>query len=384
MNYQQGYPPKDPASGHSPRPDPGFYPQENPGYSPSMGQGYNAPGGPGISPPAGPGYNPSMGQGSGPYYQPSSFGSIRNTLGSNLKNRGVFQKDGQIHNLRGGFLGHQRPSGAPVQGRENMGMNFGGAEMPRQRELILQAAHEGIQGNGLATISPDHTFLLVANLPPPHTFIQGMEWNGHAVYACYLVDRKGRTGFMAGVMTPVGSGVYRAYFHSTVPLTSYEKVVISVENPQRLGQYPYGPIILKVKDAPGPVEFLRQMKGLAQNAGGKINGLFHRFVKPAPLNEEPLGGALEGELSSTMIPGVESLPGDSAVESLPEGLDGGGLLGKAPAAEKPTGIGSFAEGVPSGISGREGNAAGSAIPPIQPRNNYPPVNPQFPYGGNAN
>lgn len=223
-------------------------------------------------------YEPPNGQfGSG--YSP---GAIRNTLGSGLKASGFFQKDGQIQNMRGGFIGAKQPSytgnqwqGPPVQG----GSNY----MPGQTlQLILQAAQEGINGNGVATISPDNNFLLIANLPPPQAFLG---YGQQGVYAAYLVDEKGKTGFLAGSLRQVGNGVYRTQFQSPVPLHHYPRAIVSVENPTQLGQVPNGPIILKVKDPMGVMTFLRPMRNTASTVWGKITGLFGGGKK-APLNPE--------------------------------------------------------------------------------------------------
>ncbi len=251
----------------------------------------------------------------GPGYSP---GAIRNTLGSGLKASGFFQKDGQIQNSRGGFMGPKQSSfPGPVQGNpwqapptsqsmsafphqtggnnqsmgygQNMGFDqspgyyqpqFQGANqgMNQSRQLILQAAQEGIIGNGVATISPDNSFLLIANLPPPQTFL-GQGQVGQ--YAAYLVDDKGKTGFLAGVLRPVGNGVYRAHFQSQVPLYPYSRTVVSVESLGQLGQAPNGPIILKVKEPMGVMTFLAPVKNTASSVWGKISNLISGRKKPA-------------------------------------------------------------------------------------------------------
>lgn len=223
-----------------------------------------------------------------------SPGTIRDTLGSRLKASGIFQKDGQLQNMRGGFIGpKQTPFSGPVQGNpwqapslsqnmgalsqpmggnnpnmgysQNMGFNpnpgynqpqlQGTNQVMKPRQLILQPAQEGIAANGVATISPDNSFLLVANLPPPQTFL-GQGQVGQ--YAAYLVDNKGKMGFLAGVLRPVGNGVYRTHFQSPVPLYPYSRTIVSLEGIGQLGQAPNGPIILKVKEPRGPMAFLRQ------------------------------------------------------------------------------------------------------------------------------
>ena len=309
-------------------------------------------GGQGPEPGPGPGLYGSNGQQGfpgqvpGAQYGPSAQapgGSIRNNLGAGLKQSGFFQKDGQINNLRGGFIGPKQPQlqpqapftagmsgqgdprlnssyGNPQVGNPQVGMptqvgqaappNYGGAlgngglgggrsgglsgggfgkgpysflsgggpsGNPNQpRQLILQAAQEGIVGNGVATISPDNSFFLMANLPAPHNFLnQGQgQGQGSVTYACYLVDNKGKTGFLAGVLRPVGNGVYQAQFRSSVPLLHYDKVVVSVENLQYLGQTPNGPIILKVKEPMGAAAFLSPMKNVGGSFWRKVSGLF--------------------------------------------------------------------------------------------------------------
>jgi len=244
-----------------------------------------------------------------------SPGAIRDTLGSGLKASGFFQKDGQIKNSRGGFIGAKQPppQGIPYQtsppaqgtgfipqqqsgynqglmytqgqgynqGGYNRGMGYNqnqGYYQAQARQLILEAAQPGIIGNGVATISPDNIFLLIANLPPPQTFL-GQGQTG--MYASYLVDDKGKTGFLVGVLRSVGNGVYRAHFQSQVPLHHYSRVVVSVENPALLGQAPNGPIILKVKEPMGMMTFLTPMKNTATTVWGKISGLINGRKKPA-------------------------------------------------------------------------------------------------------
>jgi len=256
-----------------------------------------------------------------------SPGAIRNTLGSGLKASGFFQKDGQIQNSRGGFIGAKQPPahGIPYQTppamqgtgfipqqqngynqssmyTQGQGYNQGGNDQvmgynqnqgyyqPTQaRQLILEAAQQGVIGNGVATISSDNTFLLIANLPAPQTFL-GQGQTG--MYASYLVDDKGKTGFLVGVLRSVGNGVYRAHFQSPVPLHHYSRVVVSVENPAQLRQAPNGPIILKVKEPMGMMTFLTPMKNTATTVWGKISGLINSRKKPvispdvAPMESE--------------------------------------------------------------------------------------------------
>jgi hypothetical protein len=276
-----------------------------------------------------------------------SSGSIRNTLGSGLKASGIFQKDGQIQNLRGGFIGAKQPLSAGIpwqspqpglnnilqqgggyynQGGYGQGMGYNQGQfqgvnpgLNQVRQLILQAAQEGINGNGAATISADNSFLLIANLPVPQTFL-GQGQTG--MYAAYLVDDKGQTGFLAGVLQPVGNGVYRVHFQSPVPLHHYSRVVVSVENPAQLGQAPNGPIILKVKEPMGMMSFLNPMRKTATTVWGKITGLINGRKQPAigpetvpitPEFPEPLNPM--GVAPETMVP---SIPPVSSAMSPPQ------------------------------------------------------------------
>ncbi|MDQ7093915.1 hypothetical protein REC12_09965 [Desulfosporosinus sp. PR] len=267
----------------------------------------------------------------GPGYSP---GTIRDTLGAGLKASGFFQKNGQINNSRGGFIGpKQAPFPGPLPGNswqappanqtmnafpQQNGGNPGYQNPPNQgygnfqpgmnqsRQLVLQAAQEGIMGNGVATISPDNSFLLIANLPPPQAFLSP----GQAgQYAAYLVDDRGRTGFLAGVLRPVGNGVYRTHFQSQVPLYPYSRAVVSVESLNQLGQAPNGPIILKVKEPMGVMTFLNPMKNTASTVWGKISGLISGRKKPpispdsAPLSPEMLSPLNQTGVSpETLVP----------------------------------------------------------------------------------
>lgn len=275
--------------------------------STTAGGGYNygsTPGGMGM-PPAGM-------QGMGPM-GPSPGGSIRNNLGSELKKRGFFQKDGQINNSRGGVFGAKsyKPATQPQGGRTMSGpfsflSSGGGAGAPgmQPRQLVLEAAQPGVNANGIASISNDNVFSCIANLPSPNSLVGRV-----GTYAAYLVDSKGQTGFLAGVLRPVGNGVYQAQFRSQVPLHHYSRVIITVENPQQLGHVPQGPIILQVRQAPGPIRFLAPIKKAGGSVWGKVTGLVQRR-SPAPEIMEgvaPEGGMILPEAGA-------NLPGDSIIE----------------------------------------------------------------------
>jgi hypothetical protein len=270
----------------------------------------------------------------GPMQGTTLGGKIRNNLGAGLKKRGVFQKDGKINNLRGGFFGPKSQngfppvSGMPMEGNKNIeskmgykgapNMNTGGGSMgsgpfsflgqggglgapgmPQARQLILEATQAGISANGIASISPDNVFTCIANLPSPNTLMG----QGFGTYAAYLVDSKGQTGFLAGVLRPVGNGAYQTQFRSQVPLNHYSRVIITLENPQQLGHVPRGPVILQVKQPGGPSRFLTPIKKTGGSLWGKVSGLFQRKPKTpllpeggsAPVDiQPPVNGDLPG------------------------------------------------------------------------------------------
>lgn len=249
----------------------------------------------------------------GQYNQGYSPGTIRNTLGSGLKANGFFQKDGQIKNSRGKFIGGRQPGIQGVPYQTALPVPGSGGFMPQQqqngyeqeymydqggyqpdmgfsqnqgyyqssgRQFVLEAAQEGIMGNGVATISADNSFVLIANLPSPQMFLASGQ---KGVYASYLVDDKGRSGFLAGVLRSVGNGVYRVHFQSPVPLHHYSRAIVSIESPGHLGPAPNGPIILKVKEPLGMMTFLNPMKNTAVTIWGKIIGFISsRTSKAAP------------------------------------------------------------------------------------------------------
>lgn len=279
-----------------------------PTRAPGFGQGMQAPGGMGQFPMNGSGMLPG--------------GTIRNNLGSELKKRGIFQKDGQINNLRGGFFGAKpnkqvaQPEGGGSMGVGPFSFLGGGGPGPsgmqQPRQFILDAAQEGMNANGIASISPDNVFSCIANLPSPSTLVG----RGVGTYAAYLVDGKGQTGFLAGVLRPVGNGVYQAQFRSQVPLNHYSRVIITVENPQQMGHVPQGPIVLQVKQPAGPIRFLAPIKKAGGSVWGKISGLMQRrSVAPGVVEGVVSEGVVsEGEMitSGTVIPS-EAL--ESVVES---------------------------------------------------------------------
>lgn len=162
------------------------------------------------------------------------------------------------------MFGHKKGSGFLSPG-------VGGPVGPQQFNLV---ASEGFTGNGMATIGTDNSFSVIAHLPPVHT----VSPHAPAVYAAYLVDAKGKNGFYAGTLKPAGNGVYQANFRSPVPLAHYNKVVVSMENPQGISQAPQGPIVMKVKG--GLLEGFGPAKEKGSEMWGKVKGFFNeRFGK---------------------------------------------------------------------------------------------------------
>lgn len=178
------------------------------------------------------------------------------------------------------MLGHNKGSGLFSQGAGGL---LGGNPMsPRQLNLV---ASEGFSGNGMATIGMDNTFSVIAHLPPPHNFSP----YAPAVYAAYLVDSKGKNGFYAGTLKAAGNGMYQASFRSPVPLVHYNRVVVSLESPQGIGQAPQGPIVMKVKE--GLFDSLGPVKKMGGDMWGKVKGFVgNRFGgnKETPVEEPPI------------------------------------------------------------------------------------------------
>ena len=289
-----------------------------------------APGGITSGAPTGwvnPGGTSYMGVPNTPYMGGANFGqkgftpggSIRNSLGSKLKELGIFQKDGQIKNLRGGFFGAKPYKSAPqTQGGESMGVgpfsflgSGGGAgNMVQPRQMILETTQAGINANGIASISPDNVFSCIANLPSPNTLLG---W-GNGTYAVYLVDNKGQTGFLAGTMRPVGNGVYQTQFRSQVPLNHYNRVLVTLENPMQLRQVPQGPVILQVKQPPGPIRFLAPLKKAGGAVWSKVTGLVQKKVQASE------GGLPEG---GSLTSGEELMPGSESAGVNPGAMNSG-------------------------------------------------------------
>ncbi|WP_434511272.1 hypothetical protein [Desulfitobacterium sp. AusDCA] len=291
-----------------------------PQMGPGAGLGYPGNGMmPGQGFPQG-GMNPGNGMAPNPMgmmnsgFAPSPGGSIRNNLGAGLKSRGVFQKDGQINNLRGGFIGPKQGGAMGGGPFSFLGQGGEGQAINQPRQLILEPAQAGLAANGIATISPDNVFTCIANLPAPNTLFE----QGYNTYAAYLVDQGGKTGFLAGVLRPVGNGVYQTQFRSQVPLSHYSRVLITVENPQRLGHVPNGPIILQVKPPSGPSRFLNPVKKAGGSVWNKITGFIRGrgkapMVPPVTVPQETV--PLEGLPSSGVLDPVNPL--NSAPVELP-------------------------------------------------------------------
>lgn len=151
-------------------------------------------------------------------------------------------------------------------------MSMFGQPMDQTRQLILESA-AGIAGNGIATIGADNSFSLIAHLPQPSVLS-----SVPSVYAAYLVDAKGSNGFCAGTLSSAGSGMYQLRFRSQVPLVHYDKVIISLENPQAVMHYPQGPVLLQVKPGflagmgIGGLAFLEPLKKVGGTVFGKAAG----------------------------------------------------------------------------------------------------------------
>jgi len=180
------------------------------------------------------------------------------------------------------MFGH-KGSGLFSQG--SGGLMGGDPAGPRQLTLV---ASEGFSGNGMATIGIDNTFSMIAHLPPPHT----VNPYSPAVYAAYLVDGKGKNGFYAGTLRAAGNGMYQVNFRSPIPLVHYNRVVVSLESPQGIGQAPQGPIVMKVKE--GLMDGLAPVKKIGGDMWGKMKGFVgNRFggnkgeVAEQPVVQQP-------------------------------------------------------------------------------------------------
>lgn len=176
------------------------------------------------------------------------------------------------------MFGHNRGLGLFSQGMGGGIPEEPGLMPSRQLNLV---ASEGFSGNGMATIGGDNTFSVIAHLPPTHT----VSPYAPALYAAYLVDNKGKNGFYAGALKPAGNGMYQANFRSTVPLAHYDKVVISLENPQGIMQAPQGPIVMKVKE--GFFGGLGPVKKVGGDMWGRVKGFVgSRFGGKAESGEQ--------------------------------------------------------------------------------------------------
>lgn len=345
----------------------------------------------GIPPMGGPGMGrpqmgmPSMGNSmvGSPLAGPG--GSIRNTLGSELKKRGFFQKDGHINNSRGGFFG---PKGQqPVLPQEGGTMGTGpfsflgssggypgvgnpggpggpagpagpggqGPGMPQSRQLILEAAQAGINANGIATISYDNVFSCIANLPLPNSFGQP-----GSTYAAYLVDSKGQSGFLAGILRPVGNGVYQTQYRSQVPLIHYSRVLVTVENTQYLAHVPRGPVILQVKQPIGPVRFLMPIKNVGGSMWKKVSGI----VKKKPKDSSVPDGGIPSEFAPSV--GQELLTGNPAMNPL-------NPMNSPNQLNPVNSVSQVNQGNPMYSSGMANSA--NHLNPMNPENPINPVNP---------
>jgi hypothetical protein len=182
------------------------------------------------------------------------------------------------------MFGHSKKFGLFSKG--SGGLGGPGPMGPRQLALVPA---EGVSGNGMATIGLDNTFSLLAHLPPPHN----MSPYAPAVYAAYLVDSKGKNGFYAGTLRPAGNGMYQVNFRSPVPLVHFNKVVVSLESPQGIGQAPQGPIVMKVKE--GLLDSLGPVRKIGGDMWGKVKGsVGSRFGgKAEEIPEEVPGGRQE-------------------------------------------------------------------------------------------
>lgn len=210
------------------------------------------------------------------------------------------------------MFGHSKGSGLFSKG---LGMAAGDPMGPRQLTMV---AAEGFSGNGMATIGMDNTFSLIAHLPPPHT----LSPYSPAVYAAYLVDGKGKNGFYAGPLKAAGNGMYQANFRSPVPLVHYNRVVVSLESPQGIGQAPQGPIVMKVKE--GLLDGLGPVKKMGGDMWGKVKGFVgNRFGgKTEEIPQQ--APVLPQQTPFQQQPPVQQYPGQQGTYSPPGGYGQGG------------------------------------------------------------
>ncbi|RNC62814.1 MAG: hypothetical protein AWM53_01914 [Candidatus Dichloromethanomonas elyunquensis] len=263
------------------------------------------------------------------------------------------------------MFGHN--SGSSLFSKGSGGLLGGDSVGPRQLTLVPS---EGYSGNGMASIGMDNSFSLIAHLPPPHT----LSPYAPVVYAAYLVDGKGQNGFYAGTLKAAGNGMYQANFRSPVPLVHYNRVVVSLESPQGIGQAPQGPIVMKVKE--GFLDGFGPVKKIGGDMWGRVKGFIgNRFggnkgetVEQRPAAPAPQGQQFTGQPNYPPQGGY--IPqGYQAPQGYQPGPQGGGY----PYNAYPRGRGMYPPQYPSQPVPQQP----AYVPPV-PQNHEPP---QIPVAG---
>lgn len=217
------------------------------------------------------------------------------------------------------MFGHKKGSGFLSQGGR-------GPIGPQWFNLVPS---QGFSGNGMATIGTDNSFSVIAHLPPAHTISP----HAPAVYAAYLVDAKGKNGFYAGTLKPAGNGVYQANFRSPVPLTHFNKVVVSLENPQGISQAPQGPIVMKVKE--GLLDGFGPAKEKGSEVWGKVKGFFNdRFSRGEVVQEDYPEQTFETQQPPVQQPPVQQYSGQQYYQQTQQYPQQGGYGGYAPQQQR--------------------------------------------------
>ncbi|HWJ03855.1 MAG TPA: hypothetical protein VNU93_09255 [Verrucomicrobiae bacterium] len=189
----------------------------------------------------------------------------------------------------------------------------------KPKQFTLTSAIPGLNATGVATIPDGNNFsLIINNLPDPAQLSNGQ--NG--MYTAYLTNRKGQGAFAIGQLQPLGGGTYKSTFYSNVPFYDYEQVVVSLENPYGMQNFPTGPLVMTSSVGKG-ITMPKPVKNFFSGVWGKIKGIGKKD-EPAAVPEMPqnLGsGNLLGNynLGPTVTPTgmVDDLPGLGGVPETP-------------------------------------------------------------------
>ncbi len=159
----------------------------------------------------------------------------------------------------------------------------------KPKQFNLSSLAQGFSATGIALMPDGNTFSLTANNLPGSEILRQMFPNlgPSPVYMAYLTNRKGQGAFSVGQLFPVGGGTYKAAFQSNVPFYDYDQVVVTVENPYTVQNFPSGPLILSNTSNSG-LSIPKPVTNFFAGIWEKVKGIIQKKESSTPVPEAQL------------------------------------------------------------------------------------------------